>query len=124
MKLKRFTPSDLVSISAWHVAHGLPPVPAEIVPKVGLVAPGVAALFIYQTDSSIALIEGLISNPAAPLRDRIEAIDQLMDACTELAFSMGFKQVIGFPKDNGTLKRAKRHSYEDLGPCRMILKRL
>ena len=123
MKLRKVVKEDLLSINSWYVKRSLPALSADILPEIGLIAPGVAALFIYQTDSSMAMIEGLIANPDATARDRAEAINQLIDTCVDYAHLLGYTQVIGLTRDAGTYKRVKRHGFFDLGTYQMVAKR-
>ena len=123
MKLRRVVKEDLTAINRWYRQRNLPLVTADVLPDVGFIAPGVAAVFLYQTDSSIAMIEGLISNPEATLRDRKLAIDASILQCVYYARALGYTQVIGLTRDAGTYKRVKRHGFFDLGTYQMVAKR-
>ena len=71
-------------INGWALERGLEIAPESIVPKIGWVSLikeiPVAAVFVYQTDSSICFIENLISSKQSSKEDRLEAIRELFDA--------------------------------------------
>lgn len=61
-------------MNSWCAARGLAPVDSHTLPQLGVIVPGVAAGFLYRTDSSLGFLDGFISNPAAPKEERAAAL--------------------------------------------------
>jgi hypothetical protein len=68
--VRAYDPSDLAEVNAWHRARGMRELKPECVPRFGLIEPGLAAGFLYVTDSRIVFADGLVSNPEAPAKAR------------------------------------------------------
>lgn len=97
--MRRFLTHDLGQVNAWHAARGLPPLSAEVLPVFGLLIDGVAAGWLYRTDApAICLLDGLVTNPAAPLRARSRAVRSIVEGLTAGAKAGGARSVIAFTK--------------------------
>jgi len=55
-----------MEVNEWHRMRNLGPIHSAQLPDIGYIEPGVAAGFLYRTDSVYGLIDGFISNPLAP----------------------------------------------------------
>lgn len=94
--MRRFDISkDLAELNGWYRARGLPEVPLEALPLTGLIVPGVAAGFLYLTDSSLAMLEGFCTNPQVGRDERARALDQIIAALFVEADRMRCTKVIG-----------------------------
>lgn len=89
--------------------------PPHTLPKVGFISPGVAAGFLYQTDSCVAIIDGYISNPVLNRADRDEALDEVTQALLNKAKELGFTHVKCETKLTSIGARAERHGFVPLG---------
>lgn len=109
---------DLIHINKWLVARQKQDVDPYDVPDVGFVAcfkkRPIAAGFLRQIEGENALFDSLISNPEATSEFRHIAIDLVVNAVIGAARKRGIKQVLAFTVDEGTLKRALRHSFVKL----------
>jgi len=94
--MRKFTIADLPEVNSWYRARNLPEVPAEALSLTGFIEPGVAAGWMYSTDSAIALCESYISNPEAAPVLRHHAMDEITAAIIEEAKTHGFKWVIAY----------------------------
>jgi hypothetical protein len=110
--MRPFVASDLQEVNAWCAAHGRDPLPAERLPPTGAIVPGVACGFLYRTDSAVALLEAFITNPAATLRRRSAAVDEITLAL--LAQARG-SYVMAICTAGGTARRAPRHGFRRHG---------
>jgi len=91
MDVRRIKPDDIYKIEGWYEARAtVPPEPFDF-PEVGFMVDDIAAVFVHQTDSSFAIIEGLISNKDANSLDRSTAIDtiylELVKFCKEAQYT-------------------------------------
>ena len=67
----------------------------------------IAAAYIYFTNSAIAYIDFLISDPNYKSKDRYEIIAQLIVACSNAAVKQGSKLVWAITTYNGVIQRCK-----------------
>jgi hypothetical protein len=113
--MRQYRESDLEDIGAWYVAHGLKAPPRELLPANGLVVPGVAAGFLYSTDSGLGLLEGFVTNPAASARARAEAVDAIADELEAVAGRLKMTQLIALVSSKGVERLAKRRGWKLAG---------
>lgn len=100
----------------WWSGHHWPVVPIEMLPSTGIVASVgdemVAAGFLYLTDSSVAWIEWLVTNPSASLKSRLRGLDHVVARLTEEAYA-GTRRVIFTSSNNeGLINRLKNHGFQ------------
>jgi len=81
--------SHLSQVNDWHRARGLALVKATQLPRIGFLVPGVAVGFIYQTDSSLVLLDGFVANPALPYGQCSRALDEITGALLRAAVELG-----------------------------------
>lgn len=122
MNPRAFSLLDLDEMNRWYERRGEAPIPASMLPRLGLIVPGVAVGFLYQTDSSVALVEGLVTNPDAKLCDRAKALQIILEELVESARVFGFKQVIGFGASRGPVRLTLRQGFRCLGAYEMVMK--
>ncbi len=91
-------------VEAWAKARGVHLTP-ELLPKTGRIVPGKAAIFLYKTDSSLGLLENLISNPKD---SDSEAIDAVVTSILEDAKEMGIKFIMCTTSLPAVISRAAR----------------
>lgn len=106
--MRAFLASDLEEINAWHVAHGSTPARADRLPACGAIEPGMAAAFLFRTDANVCILEGMVSNPAAPLRKRTAALHAIADHL--LALAKGCR-VVAICTADGTARTAHKHGF-------------
>lgn len=122
--VREYRPEDYAEIVAWHEARGLSAPPVEALPQLGCISPGVAAGFLYQTDSIIAVLDVYISNPAAPPEVRDTALDIITLKLLNKARHLGFKYVKCETKLTSIGARASRLGFADTGTYRCLVKEL
>lgn len=122
--MRLFKAEDLVDVNAWYVGHGMPALRPSVVPKVGLVQPGVAAGFLYETDSGICMLEGYVTSPEAGPKARNAALDEITDSLLGYAQEIGFKHAIAICRDSAVEKRAAKHGFGMLGRFALMAKEI
>ncbi len=112
--IERFDPAKhLPLISSWHRALGFGDGPdLRVLPATGFVADGCVVGFLYATDSALAWIEGLLSDPAAPLTRRRAAGDVLLEALCAEAKHLGYLRVVGAPSRRSLANSMRRHGFK------------
>lgn len=91
MIARRYEPSDFEQIKAWAKEGWNRDYEADQFPKTGFIVDGLAAYFLYSTDSSVCFLENLISNKSADQNQRREAVDLVTKAIIKEAQDLGFK---------------------------------
>lgn len=102
------TPRHVEDAIGWMVARGMPALPADTFASTGFVVPGVAGCWLYLTNSSLAYLEMLVTNPAADVGDRDRAQDLVIFRCLEEAREEGCRTVIAPVARPCVLRRAER----------------
>lgn len=86
----------------------------ECFPMTGFIVPGLAACFLYKTDSSVAYIDLLISNPEGPKDKSRAALDEVVLACIDQAKKDGFKILTATTKHRSVVERGQKHNFKML----------
>lgn len=88
---------DFPMLKAWWEARQFPPANPQFMPPTGLVVmkagQPVCAGFLFKSDANAAIIGNIVSDPGATGRDRHEALDQLIQALSYIAYREGFGMV-------------------------------
>lgn len=103
--IRMYKPEDESMIRAWYEARGMT-LNASMLPKVGFICPGLAAGWLLQTDTKIAILEPFIANPNADKYDRDEALNKLLVRLELMAGQLGYTHVYGFSTSPTMIKRA------------------
>ena len=112
--IRTFREGDLLEMNRWEKAQGLKPTQLHALPTAGWVEPKVAAGFLYLTDSSICLFDGLITNPEAPPEARAEAIDAIQHQVHKAAGALGYRQLVAVCTNDSLLRRGlTRYGYTE-----------
>jgi hypothetical protein len=84
----------------------------DALPTTGFIVPGIAAGFLYRTDSSIAWIEGLVASRDISAEIRGLALDEIVRALRAEARRSGFKILLGYTQLQAVVDRALRHGFK------------
>jgi len=87
----------------------------EALPPTGLIVPGVAAGFLYRTDSSMAMIESLVASKEVSKEERTRAVDAIIVGLSWEAKKLGFKTVLGFTQLDAVVQRVHRLGWSSMG---------
>lgn len=90
MTVRKYTPEDFAQIQAWGAEYGDTYEPDQL-PATGFIVDGVAAYFLYKTDTTCCWLENLIATRKTDYWVKDEAIRLLIDACVAEAKALGFK---------------------------------
>ena len=110
--MRDFQHEDLETINRWYRAHLSSELPAELVPKMGLIVQDTAAGFLLQTDTSMAFLERFVSNPEASPRAIALAFDQISTALVHSAALVGVRYIGAFSIIPSIEKRARRLGFK------------
>jgi hypothetical protein len=122
---RHVTPEDLPVIQDWISSRNGDGPDDWVFPTIGRVVDGLAAGFLYRTDSGIGLMELFASNPAANPILSGHAIEEVADAIIEDAEEAGLRGLMIVTKHNGIEQCAKRrHFVEEDGPWSVWVRRV
>jgi hypothetical protein len=113
--MRLFDQEAFEEVNAWNRARGHREWTAEELPSMGMMVPGVAAGFMYQTDSTVAFLENFISNPEAKASEVSEAIDELVDFFRSQAKNLDIQRLVIFSKKRSIGKRAQKLGFSHVG---------
>jgi hypothetical protein len=103
-------------IIQWLEARGMSAKGSENLPCVGYVALSeakpVAIAFLRICEGSLAIIEGLTTNPEAPSAVRHNAINDLIMQLINDAKMLGVKQLLSYSIDGDTIKRSESYGFK------------
>jgi N-acetylglutamate synthase-like GNAT family acetyltransferase len=113
-QVRALNEQDYDSLVEWAKWFKFPYPPKEMLPNNGtggimVTKDGidVCAGFIYTTNSKIAWLEWIVSNPEYRNKDRQEAIKILIDGLCNIAQSLGFKAVFTSVKNQSLINHFK-----------------
>jgi hypothetical protein len=119
MVVRMFTDSDYEMVCGWWKSWGWPSIPLSTLSKTGIIVENevpVCAAWVYQTDSDTCLIEWFISNKSATKAQRAGCLEVLIDACKDIAKTMGYAKAFCSVRNQNLIKKLEAagiHAGED-----------
>lgn len=94
MKIVKFEKIEhYEDVCYWWSQHDWSQLPRDALPKTGFIVEGVAAGFLYKTDSQFAILEFIISNKNAKKEDRKQAVDLVVKNLIDEAKNSGYNLI-------------------------------
>ena len=115
--IRKITKDDLLIIDDWWIGHKLTKPDRDLLPGQGLdgfiieKTNAIAACYIYLTNSKIAYIDFLISDPKYKNNDRDDVIKTLITACVDIALNLGNKIVWATSENKGVINKCKENGF-------------
>lgn len=106
---------DFDELGRWYLARWGSVPHKSLFPPIGFIVEGIAAGFLYLTDSSIAIIDGYISNPETDSKTRSDALNAITEALIGFAKSHGVKRLKCDSQSEAIKKRALSHGFTLVG---------
>lgn len=105
-KKRRYDPlCDYEIIAAWGRDRGFPIIPPDHFPEFGIIVENYCVGFLYRTDSKIAWLEWVISNPNTDKVNRSNALDEMIRSLLKEAQDQGFKTVLSSCQSSSLIRR-------------------
>jgi hypothetical protein len=98
-------------LNAWLSAHHKNGIEARDLPALGFIEPGIAAGFLYQTDSSFGIMENFVANPEAQGRAVFFAINEIIQALCDAAQEHGIEKIFAFTQHRSMFRRVLDHGF-------------
>lgn len=115
MLARRILELDFHEIERWFDKREMKYPTRAIFPQVGFIVDNIACGFLYFTDSSVAFIDGYVSNPESDKYERGEALDMITNELIKMAIFHKCKMIIGDSKIDQIKHRALKHGFKDSG---------
>lgn len=114
MSLRRVTSKDFPVIVHWYRQRQLTPPDPRALSDVGFIADGRVAGWLYLTNSNIALIDGVVSDPKSTPSLRRESLNKLIGCLIDFAVHLGYTQILGVTKHPGIESLGKKYGFKRL----------
>ncbi len=98
-------------IKKWWQDHNWLPIDKNILPKTGLIVNDCVAGFLYQTDSSLAWVEWIVSDKNSDKKLRKESLYILINELTNIAKDMGFTHTWSWLENENLIKYFTEQGY-------------
>jgi hypothetical protein len=121
--VRQFTESDIEEVMGWFHSRKIEITP-DYFPKTGFIEPGVAAGFLYSTDSNWCIFECFIGNPNISSEERQKALREIVPVMIEKAKLMGYKQAFGFAVSQTMLQIGMENAFKFVETCSTIVRKL
>ncbi len=115
--IRFFFKDDYLMVSEWWNAHGFPPVPQAILPRLGVVAEldgsPIAAAWLYMDNSGgVSMMEWLVTNPGNRPKDSFRAISTIVNFLGEEAVANGYGVMLTTCKQPSLAKVFERTGFQ------------
>lgn len=107
--MRLYTQADYPAVCEWWQAWGWQPVPEHALPKIGAIIDGRAAAWLYQTDSSIAIIDWFITSKEKTGRE--EAKRAIIEGLSGIAKEQEYKAIMTFLRHPSLIKTHKESGF-------------
>lgn len=116
MEARLFQDSDYPLVCDWWTAWGWDCLPLDALPRIGCVVESdgkpVGAAFLYQTDSSIAIMDWYITSAEVRGKKRNGIIETAINFLSDAAQVLGFKSIISFARNRHLMKRMETSGFD------------
>lgn len=98
IQIREYTPDDYPLLTGWWAGHGVAPVRADCLPKLGLVAVvadvPAAAVWAYMDNSvSVAFLEWFVTNPTNRPSVSVKALHHLTECAKDCLAALGYTAI-------------------------------
>ena len=111
-----FFPHHHEMVGRWWTAHKWPVIPIKSLPSIGRIAyvdaMPVAAGFLYLTNSDLAWLEFVVTNPDAPLKARHEGVKLIVENLVVQAKRCGARLVFTSAKSSGLISLMQKCGFQ------------
>lgn len=112
--IRRYTNKDYRMICTWYIDRDMTPPPPEALSDVGYIVEERVAGWLYLTNSNIAMIEGIISDPASVPSFRRLATKRLIGTLVDLSISLGYTNILGITSHPSMIETIEPFGFKEL----------
>lgn len=109
----RVTPDHYPMLKRWYKGHGKDFIVLEdVISDLGYIVDGRVAGWLFVTNSNVAMIEGIISNPESVPSLRRTSLRKLTGFLVDASLMLGFTNIFGISKHPSMAKVAKELGFK------------
>jgi len=87
----------------------------------GYMADGRVAAWLYLTNSGIAMIENVISDPHSVPSLRRQSLQKLIGFLVDTATALGYTTIIGVTKNKGILDISRKFGFKEMKDYKLVV---
>jgi|SRR6478609_7169558 len=110
-----FRPEDYEDIKVWCEKRSCPLISTESLSETGFIVKvreeKIMAGWFYHTNSNIAWLEFVITNPDSSSENRHQALDLFFETTVNYAKECGIKNLFAVADDNGIIERMQKQNF-------------
>lgn len=122
MEVRRYKDSDYEILKTWQETRNESMPSSDMLSDIGFIIEDTAVVFLYTTNSKIAYLETMITNPLA--KNRRIAIDSITYEALEHAKHIGVKLIISTSISESVISLSEYHGFKATGNYTLLLKNL
>ena len=107
--VRKYVDGDFEHLQRWGKQWGAE-YDKDLFPPLGYIYPGVAAYFIYETDSKACWLENMVCNPDVPKELREVALQAVVTEVLKEVSRLGYKVAYATTDIAPLIERAKQHN--------------
>ncbi len=114
MEVRAIEASDMEAIDTWQALHNWQ-IRSDVLPETGFIIEGIAAGWVYETNSPVAILEPVIGNPLASKALRTEGLDRLLNHMVKWSQAQGYKHLVAATSHPSFINRSTDYGFKPLG---------
>ena len=119
--IRPYTNEDYNLVASWWEKRGFPKIPAHLLPTNGVIVEERAVGFLYSTDSGIAWLEWIVSDPDQ--RGETDAVSVVIETLVQAAKQLGFSVVFSSLHNERLINKYTKAGFDvgDVGMTNMSM---
>jgi hypothetical protein len=101
-------------IVSWYRERGMKAPDPRALSDSGFIADERVAVWVFLTNSNMALIDGVVSDPKTIASFRRESLIKLIGFCVDFCVQLGYTQIIGVTKHPSIESLGKKFGFKEL----------
>lgn len=122
LSVQVYTDEEEHQLIHWYKQWELDTKVIDLLPKTGWIINNVGAIFLYETNSKVAFLDGFISNKRVKKEYLTIALDKLVRAACKHADEKGFKMISATTILPAVVERSKKFGFKVTGKYDMLIR--
>lgn len=106
---------------SWYEKHKMTAPNKHLLSDLGYMVDGRVAGWLYVTNSGIAMIENIISDPDSVPSLRRESLDKLVGFMVDVALSLGYTTIVGLTKHPQIFKLGNKFGFQEMKEYKLMV---
>lgn len=120
--IRRYQKRDFEMLKRWYKERGLGAPQEAALSDAGWVADERVVGFLYVTNSNIALIDGIVSDPHSLPSNRKQSLQQLCSTIVDVAVMMGYTNIIAATSNESIKEICRKMAFQKTSYELFVLK--